>query len=150
MISACTNIILLCIDNYFRLIIIRIFDWIEDKVNSMVVACTNIILLCIDNYFRLIIIRIFVSEFHGCGYDNISIIIIEQVELGNPTKLAQGEVYWQNQLRCFVENGKKGHCYKKEMWSSMFGDVMTNYATVIYFFLVGKHDSCMLYVNVWP
>lgn len=52
---------------------------------------------------------------NGCGYENMSVIIIEQVEVGNPTQLAQRETFWQSQLRCYVENGKNGHCYRKEM-----------------------------------
>ena len=45
----------------------------------------------------------------GCGYQNLSMQIIEQVELGDKEALANLEVYWQNQLRCFVENGENGH-----------------------------------------
>jgi hypothetical protein len=51
----------------------------------------------------------------GCGYVNISIQIIEQVEAGDHRALAEREVYWQNQLRCYVENGGKAHCYRKEI-----------------------------------
>jgi hypothetical protein len=50
---------------------------------------------------------------NGFGYENISVIIIEQVEVGNPTQLAQRETFWQSQPRCYVENGKNGHCYRK-------------------------------------
>ena len=50
----------------------------------------------------------------GCGYENISIQIIDQVEQGDAESLADCEVYWQHQLRCYVENGGNGHCYKKE------------------------------------
>ena len=52
---------------------------------------------------------------NGCGYQNISIQIIDQVEHGNLLQLAEREVYWQHQLRCFIENGVGGHCYKKEI-----------------------------------
>ena len=51
----------------------------------------------------------------GCGYSRVSIQIIEQVELGDERKLAEREVYWQHQLRCYVENGGNAHCYRKEM-----------------------------------
>ena len=51
----------------------------------------------------------------GCGYQNLSIIIIEQVERGDLELLAEREVYWQHQLRAFVENGSKAHCYKKDI-----------------------------------
>ena len=50
----------------------------------------------------------------GCGYDNISMQIIEQVGQGDHAQLARREVYWQNQIRCFVQNGGGGHCYRKE------------------------------------
>ena len=43
----------------------------------------------------------------GCGYANLSMQIIEQVEIGNHEKLGRREVFWQNQLRCLVQNG--GH-----------------------------------------
>ena len=51
----------------------------------------------------------------GCGYDNISITIIEQVKEKNEECLADREVYWQHQLRVYVENGAGGHCYRKEI-----------------------------------
>ena len=50
----------------------------------------------------------------GCGYENLEIMIIEQVEVGDKQGLADRELFWQNQLRCYVENGGNGHCYKKE------------------------------------
>ena len=54
----------------------------------------------------------------GCGYNNISIQIIEQVEEGDTkgdTKaLEMQEIYWQNQLRCFIQNGGNAHCRRKE------------------------------------
>ena len=36
----------------------------------------------------------------GCGYENLKITIIEQVEVGNSELLGKREIYWQNQLRC--------------------------------------------------
>ena len=51
----------------------------------------------------------------GCGYKNVKIQIIEQVELGNEEILGEREVYWQHQLRCYVENGGGAHCYRKEL-----------------------------------
>ena len=51
----------------------------------------------------------------GCGYKNVRIQIIEQVELGNEEILGEREVYWQHQLRCYVENGGGAHCYRKEL-----------------------------------
>ena len=50
----------------------------------------------------------------GCGYDNISIQIIEGVEQGNQKALCDREIFWQNQLRCYVQNGGNAHCYRKE------------------------------------
>ena len=50
----------------------------------------------------------------GCGYQNISIQVIDQVEVGDAEALADCELYWAHQLRCFVENGGRAHCYKKE------------------------------------
>ena len=50
----------------------------------------------------------------GCGYENMSVILIEQVEHKNFDFLAEREVFWQNQLRVYVQNGHKAHCYRKE------------------------------------
>ena len=46
----------------------------------------------------------------GCGYSMVSMQIIDQLEQGDDEALADCEVYWQHQLRCFVENGGNGHC----------------------------------------
>ena len=50
----------------------------------------------------------------GCGYEAIEIQIIDQVEHGDDKGLAECELYWQSQLRCFVENGGGAHCYRKD------------------------------------
>ena len=50
----------------------------------------------------------------GCGYENLKMTIIEQVEQGNGDLLSKREIYWQNQLRCFVENGGQAQCKRKE------------------------------------
>ena len=50
----------------------------------------------------------------GCGYENISIQIIEKVEVGNTDALEKQEIYWQNQLRCYIQNGGNAHCRRKE------------------------------------
>ena len=50
-----------------------------------------------------------------CSYQDISVQIIDQVECGNHQALADREIYWQNQLRCYVENGGNAHCYRKEL-----------------------------------
>jgi tripartite motif-containing protein 2/3 len=49
-----------------------------------------------------------------CGYADVSITLIEQVEQGNRKLLADRELYWQNQLRAFVENGGNAHCIRKD------------------------------------
>ena len=51
----------------------------------------------------------------GCGYQNVTIQIIDQVESGNHQALAECELYWQHQLRCYVENGGNAHSYRKEL-----------------------------------
>ena len=51
----------------------------------------------------------------GCKYESISIQIIDQVEQGDHQALADCEIYWQNQLRCYIENGGKAHCIRKEI-----------------------------------
>ena len=51
----------------------------------------------------------------GCGYDNFTVILIEQVEQKTPKFLAEREVYWQHQLRVYIENGGRAHCYRKEV-----------------------------------
>ena len=50
-----------------------------------------------------------------CSKSNVSIILIEQVELGNKLELAKREQYWQHQLRAFVKNGGNAQCIKKEL-----------------------------------
>ena len=49
-----------------------------------------------------------------CSYQDISFILIEQVEMGNRNMLEKREVYWQHQLRAFRENGGNGMCIRKE------------------------------------
>ena len=51
----------------------------------------------------------------GCGYENVSVQIIEQVNLKTFDNLAKREQWWQNQLRVFVQNGHNNHCYRKEI-----------------------------------
>ena len=51
---------------------------------------------------------------NGCGYENLSVQIIDQVDEGDSLALAEKEVFWQNQLRCYVQNGGHAHCYRKE------------------------------------
>ena len=50
----------------------------------------------------------------GCGYENVKIMIIEEVKNRNPDVLSRREIYWQNQLRCFIENGGQAQCKRKE------------------------------------
>ena len=42
---------------------------------------------------------------NGCGYQNVKIKIIDQVERGDKIGLENCEVYWQNPMRSYVENG---------------------------------------------
>ena len=51
---------------------------------------------------------------NGCGYQNISIQIIDQVKVGDTAALEEQEIYWQNQLRCYIQNGGNAHCRRKE------------------------------------
>ena len=50
-----------------------------------------------------------------CSKDNISIVLIEKVDVGDRLSLAKREQFWQHQLRVFVENGGNAHCIKKEL-----------------------------------
>ena len=50
----------------------------------------------------------------ACNYDHVSIQLIEQVRYKNFDFLAKCETFWQHQLRVYVENGGKAHCYRKE------------------------------------
>ena len=50
----------------------------------------------------------------GCGYESLRIQIIDQVEDGKAEALAEAEIYWQNQLRCYIQNGGNAHCRRKE------------------------------------
>ena len=59
-----------------------------------------------------------ISDHYGggrvCSYRDMSIVLIEQVEVGDRTMLAKREQYWQNQLRAFVENGGNAQCIRKD------------------------------------
>ena len=50
----------------------------------------------------------------GCGYENLRIQIIDQVEKGNCRTLEENEVYWQNQLRVYIQNDGHAYCRRKE------------------------------------
>ena len=50
----------------------------------------------------------------GCGYQNLTLQIIEKIPEGDLITLGKREIYWQNQLRAFIENGGGAHCYRKE------------------------------------
>ena len=50
----------------------------------------------------------------GCGYNNIRIQLIDQVEIGDVEALAQAEIYWQEQLRGYIENGGNAQCRRRE------------------------------------
>ena len=50
----------------------------------------------------------------GCGYASLSIQIIKGVQEGDQKALCDREIFWQNQLRCYVQNGGNAHCFRKE------------------------------------
>lgn len=50
-----------------------------------------------------------------CGYQDLSITLIEQVEEKNLEFLAERELWWQHQLRVYVQNGSNAHCYRKDL-----------------------------------
>ena len=49
------------------------------------------------------------------GYEDMSIVLIKQVELGNNALLAKREQYWQHQLRLYIEHGGNAHCIRKDI-----------------------------------
>ena len=51
---------------------------------------------------------------HQCKYEDLSIILIEQVVHGDSISLERREQYWQHQLRVFVENGGNAMCIRKD------------------------------------
>ena len=51
----------------------------------------------------------------GCGYENLTIMLIEKIQDSKCDTLADRETFWQHQLRVYVENGHRGHCYRKDI-----------------------------------
>ena len=51
----------------------------------------------------------------GCTYNDFQVTLIEQVEEKTMQNLAERELFWQHQLRVYVENGGNGHCYRKDV-----------------------------------
>ena len=49
-----------------------------------------------------------------CTYQDMSIILIEQVRPGDKSNLERREQYWQHQLRVFAENGGNAMCIRKD------------------------------------
>ena len=49
-----------------------------------------------------------------CNYSDVSVTLIEQVKHKNLEFLANRETWWQHQLRVFVQNGGKAHCFRKD------------------------------------
>ena len=45
------------------------------------------------------------SNNNGCNYDHLKATLIEKVKEGDEALLAERELYWQYQLRTFIENG---------------------------------------------
>ena len=62
-----------------------------------------------------------IQEDHLCSiifqyiYANISIVLIEEFKEKTLKYLAERELFWQHQLRVYLENGSNAHCYKKEL-----------------------------------
>ena len=50
----------------------------------------------------------------GCSYEDLKITLIEKVEKKTMEYLAERELFWQHQLRVYVQNGCKAHCYRKD------------------------------------
>ena len=50
----------------------------------------------------------------GCSYEDLSIQLIEKIGDQTLETLAKREIFWQNQLRVYVQNGGRAHCYRKE------------------------------------
>ena len=50
-----------------------------------------------------------------CGYEDLSITLIEQVEVKTMDFLAERELFWQHQIRAYVQNGSNAHCYRKDL-----------------------------------
>ena len=49
-----------------------------------------------------------------CQYEDVSVILIDQVKQGDSIALEKKEQYWQHQLRVFVENGYNAMCVRKD------------------------------------
>jgi hypothetical protein len=49
-----------------------------------------------------------------CDYKDMLVTLIEQVAEKNLKFLAEREIWWQHQLRVFIENGGNCHCYRKD------------------------------------
>ena len=89
----------------------------------------------------------------GCGYENVSIQLIEQVQVGDSEALARQEVNWQNQLCGYVQNGGHAHCYRKgknpKKWNRspvsaalhiyiLFDVIVSNYVSSLVSFRLSK------------
>ena len=51
----------------------------------------------------------------GCGYKNVFIWIIDQVEEGAKCELTKKENFWQHQLRAYIQNGGNACCIRKDV-----------------------------------
>ena len=49
-----------------------------------------------------------------CDYQHFQVQIIEQVKHKNKEYLAERELHWQHQMRTYIENGGRAHCYRKD------------------------------------
>ena len=55
------------------------------------------------------------EESSPCGYADLSITLIEQVEVKTLEFLAERELFWQHHIRAYVQNGSNAHCYRKDL-----------------------------------
>ena len=51
------------------------------------------------------------------AYRDFSVSLIEKVKHKNLQFLTDREVWWQNQLRAFMQNGGKANCFRKDFKS---------------------------------
>ena len=84
-----------------------------------------------------------------CSYQDISITLIEQIQEKTFEILAERELYWQHQLRVYVQNGANAHCYRKDLkkWLSSANLVMDTLWSNLFnwcLFLFGSHVSVYL------
>ena len=81
----------------------------------------------------------------GCGYENLRVRIIDQVEIGNLEALAETELYWQHQLRCYIENGGNAHCRRKDFWYIFLNTLVQSFKN---YFQLGNSPTVILTIVI--